>query len=123
MIKTRKVKDIKECAINRKLNFEYYEHCLEDQTLFKLTKINHLEKNKLDVDSLRGNHKESITSDKFILKPQQTFRSEKLNVFAEEVNKIATSANNNERIQSIDSIEIYAYETSKDLLCKKEVIK
>ena len=85
------------------------EHCLN------LQKINQLEKNKLDVDSLRGNHKEPITSDKLILKPQQTFRSEKLNVFAEEVNKIATSANNNERIQSIDSIEIYAYETSKDL--------
>ena len=75
------------------------------------------------MDSLRGNYEESIKSSKLILKPQQTFRSEKLNVFTEEVNKIAISTNDNKRIQSIDSIEIYAYGTSKDLLCKREVIK
>ena len=31
--------------------------------------------------------------------------------------------NNNKIIQSIDSIETYAYVTSKDLLCKKEETK
>ena len=30
------------------------------------------------------------------------------------------SANDDKRMQSIDSIEIYAYGTSKDLVCKKE---
>ena len=43
-----------------------------------------IEKNKVDVGSLRENHKEFI-----ILKSQQIFRSEKHNVFIEEVNKIA----------------------------------
>ena len=33
------------------------------------------------------------------------------------------SANDDKRMQSIDSIEIYAYGTSKDLVCKKEEIK
>ena len=44
----------------------------------------------------------------------------KNNVFTGEVNKIALSANDDKRIQSIDSLETYAYETSKDLVCKKE---
>ena len=43
-----------------------------------------IEKNKVDVGSLRENHKEFT-----ILRSQQIFRSEKHNVFIEEVNKIA----------------------------------
>ena len=33
----------------------------------------------------------------------------------------ALSPNDDKRIQSIDSIETYAYGTSKDLICEKEV--
>ena len=44
-------------------------------------------------------------------------------VFTEEVDKIALSANHDKIIPSIDSIRTYAYETSKDLVCKKEEIK
>ena len=58
-----------------------------------------------------------------MLKIRQRFRGEKHNVFTEEINKIASSSNDNKRIQSIDSIETYGYEMSKDLLCKKEGIK
>ena len=43
-------------------------------------------------------------------------------MFTEEVNKIALSANDYKRIQLIDSIETYAYGTSKGLVCKKEEI-
>ena len=42
------------------------------------------------------------------------------NAFTEEVNKIASSANDDKEIQSIDSTATYVYETSKDLVCKKE---
>ena len=45
------------------------------------------------------------------------------NVFTEEINKIALSSNDDKRIQSIDSIETYAYGTTKDLVCDKEEIK
>ena len=45
------------------------------------------------------------------------------NVFTEEINKIALSLNDDKRIQSIDSIETYAYGTSKDLLSEKKEIK
>ena len=56
------------------------------------------------MDILRENHKEFIKNNGLMLKSQQTFRCEKHDVFIEEVNKIALSANDNKRIQSIDSI-------------------
>ena len=56
-------------------------------------------------------------------KTQQRFKSERHNVFTEEINKIALSSNDDKRMQSIDSIETYAYGTNKDLVCKEEEIK
>ena len=41
--------------------------------------------------------------------------------FTEEVSKIALSAIDYKRIQSIDSIETHPYGKSKDLVCKKEI--
>ena len=54
---------------------------------------------------------------------QQRFKSERHNVFIEEINKISLSSNDVKRIQSIDSIETYAYEMNKNIVCKKEEIK
>ena len=48
---------------------------------------------------------------------------ERHNGLTEETNKIALSSNDNKRMQSIDLIETYVYETSKDLLSGKEEIK
>ena len=48
------------------------------------------------------------------------FKSEKHNVFTEEINKIALSSNDDKRMQSIDSLETYAYGTSNDLVSDKE---
>ena len=56
------------------------------------------------------------------LKPQQRCRSEKHNVFTDKVNKIALNAQDDKKIQSIDSIETYPYGTRKDLVCRKEEI-
>ena len=44
-------------------------------------------------------------------------------MFTEEVSKIALSANHDKRIQSIDSIETYAYKSNKEIINKKEEIK
>ena len=44
-------------------------------------------------------------------------------LFAEEINKIALCTNYDKRMQSIDSIETYAYGAIKDVKCKKEKIK
>ena len=61
-------------------------------------------------------------NNKLILKSQQRLKSKKQNVFTEEVNKVALSAKDDKKIQSIDKIEIYAYGTTKNLVCKKEEI-
>ena len=73
------------------------------------------------MDNLWENHKEFIKTNnvKIILKSQQWFRSKK-HVFIE-VNKIALSTNNDKNIETIDSIETYAYGMSKDIA--KEEIK
>ena len=78
----KKAKDTKKCAINRKLKFEDYKNYLEAAQI--KNKINHLEKHKINVDSLKKDHKEFTKKNKLILKTQQ-FRGKKHNVFAEEV--------------------------------------
>ena len=70
---------------------------------------------KIDIDST----KEFIKSNKTILKIQQRFKNERHTVFTVEMNRITSSLNDHERIQSIDSIETYAYGTSKYLVSDK----
>ena len=69
------------------------------------------------------NHEEFIKNNKSILKTQQRLKSERYNVSTEEINKTALSSNDDKRMESIDSIETYAYGTSKDQINEKEVIK
>ena len=83
----KKAKDAKMYAIIRKLKFQDYKNCLEAAQIDN--KINHLEKNKIYVDSL----KEFIKNDKVILKTQQRYKSETHNDFTEEITKIALSSN------------------------------
>ena len=45
-----------QCIIKWKLIFENYKHCLEATQL--KNKINQVEKNLVDVDTLKENHKE-----------------------------------------------------------------
>ena len=80
-------------------------------------------KKKLNVDSLRENHKEFIKSSKLIQKKQQRFKSERYNFLTEDINKIALSLNVYKRMQSIDSMGTNISRTSKDLLSEKEGIK
>ena len=47
----KKVKGTKKCVIRRKLKFQNYKKCLEATQLEN--KINHLEKNKINIDSLK----------------------------------------------------------------------
>ena len=43
--------------------------------------------------------------------------------FTEIINKIALNSNGDNRMQSIDLTETYAYGMGKDLICKKEKTK
>ena len=71
-MKIKKAKGTKKYVIKRKLKFEDYKNCLKATKLEKKKKEKKKEKNKVDVGSLRENHKEFI-----ILRSQQIFRSEK----------------------------------------------
>ena len=48
----KKAKSTKKCVIKIKLKFENYKNCLEATQLEN--KTNHLEKNEIDVDSLKN---------------------------------------------------------------------
>ena len=51
IVKVKKAKGTKKCAMKRKIKFENYKNCLEaTQTE---NKTNHLEKNQIDIDSLK----------------------------------------------------------------------
>ena len=63
------------------------------------------------------NHKKSIRNNKSILKHNKDFKGKSYNVFTEEINKVALSSNDDNRMQT------YAYGTSKDLVSEKEEIK
>ena len=67
--------------------------------------------------------KKIVRNNKLIRKTQQRFKSERHNVFTEEINKIALSSFDGKRMRSFDSRQTYAYGTSEDLICKIEKIK
>ena len=61
LMKDKKAKGTKKCVIKRKLKFQDYKNSLEEAQTE--TEMNHLEKYKIDVDSL----KEFIKNNKLIL--------------------------------------------------------
>ena len=100
-----KVKEI----IKINLKFINYKNCLKASKIVNI--INYLEKKE---------DKTEFIKNRLISKTQERLKSEKYNVFTENINKIALSSNDDKRIQSIDSIETYAHGISKDLTWKKE---
>ena len=87
--KDKKVKGTKTCAIKIKLKFQNYKNCLEATQLGR--KISYIEKNDINVNSLKKDHKEFIKNNKLILKTQQSSR--KHNVFTEEINRTTLCSN------------------------------
>ena len=117
----KKAEGTEKCVIKGKPKFKDYKNCLEAAQIEN--EISHLDKNKIDIDSLTEDQKGFIKNNKLILRTQQRFKSKTHNGFIEEMNKIALSSNDDKRMQSIDSIETYAYGMNKNLVCKKEETK
>ena len=111
----------KKFVIKRIFKFENYEDCNKANQLGNI--IKYFEKNVVNTNVSRRNYEEFIKNNKFILKTQQRFKSKSHNVFTKEINKIALSPNDDKRIQSIHSIETYAYGTNKGLISKTKEIK
>ena len=109
----KKEKGSKKCVVKRKLKFQDYKNCLKASQI--INTVNYLEIKGIDVYSFKDVKKEFINN-KLLLKSQQKFKCERHNVFAEEINKIALSSNDDERIQSIDLIDTCAHGISKDLI-------
>ena len=105
--KNKKTKGTKKCVIKRKLKFEDCKNCLEATQLEN--KINYFEKNEVEVESLKKDHKELMKNNKLISKTQQRFNSARHSVFTEEINKTALSSNDNIKMQSIGLMETYAH--------------
>ena len=61
--------------------------------------------------------KNCVLNNEIILKSQQRFKSEAHNVHTEEVNKIALSSNDDQRLQNFDRITPYPYGTSAGKVC------
>ena len=79
VVKINKQRTQKKCVIKRKLKFQNYKNCLESASLDN--KIN-----KTNIDCLKKHNKKLIRNNKLILKTQQRFKSERHNVFTEEIN-------------------------------------
>ena len=56
-----------------------------------------------------NDYKDCLLNDKVVLKSQQRFKSERHNVYTENVNKIALSSNDGKRLQPFDKITTYPY--------------
>ena len=67
VVKTKKEEAQKKCVIKRKLKSKNYKNCLEATKL--KNEINYLE-NKINIVSIKENHKEFIKNKKSILKIQ-----------------------------------------------------
>ena len=93
----KKNKRLKRCVIERKINFVDYrkQNGYENEIIC-------LGQDKIDVASHIDSHEGLTENNKFILKKQQRFRSEKHNVFTKESKKIALNSDDDKRIQPID---------------------
>ena len=67
-----------------------------------------------------NDYKDCLLNYETILKSQQRFKSERHDVYTEEINKIALSSNDDKRLQTFDRITSYPYGTSARNVCKTE---
>ena len=63
-----------------------------------------------------------MLSNEIILKSKQRFKSERHDVYTEEVNKIALSSIDDKRLQTFDRITSYPYGTNAGKVCKTELL-
>ena len=69
-----------------------------------------------------GEYKDCLLNAKVVLKSQQRFKSERHDLYPEEVNKIALSSNDDKTLQTFDKITTYPYGTSAGKVCKAELL-
>ena len=68
------------------------------------------------------NHMDCLFSNDVIVKSQQRFRRIHHRVYAEEVNKITLSSNDDKRIQTFDTVTRLSYGTNVFKVCESEML-
>ena len=61
-------------------------------------------------------------NNKTIIRSQLRFKSDYLNVYNEEVNKIARNSSDNKRQQTFDRVTTYPYGTNAFKVCESEML-
>ena len=69
-----------------------------------------------------NDYKDCTLNNEFVLKSQQRFKSQRYDVYTEEINKIALSSNDDKRLQTFDRITSYPYGTSTGKVCKTDLL-
>ena len=67
------------------------------------------------------NYVDALFNDEVITRSQQRFRSDHHKVFAEEVNKMALSGNDDKGVQTFDKVTTYPYGTNTFMVCENEM--
>ena len=75
----------------------------------KLKKLKKQKKCVIKRELIFENYKDCLFNGEVILKSQQIFKSDHHKVYTEEVNKIALSSDDDNRLQTFDGIETYPY--------------
>ena len=65
------------------------------------------------------NYKDCLFNNKTVYRSQERFESYFHDVYTEEVNKIALSSNDDERLQTSDKISIHPYGTGEMMMINK----
>ena len=68
------------------------------------------------------NYTDSLFNQKIILKSQQRFKSDYLEVYREEVNKIELSSNDDKRLKTFDRITTYPHGANAFKVCESEMM-
>ena len=68
------------------------------------------------------NYKDCLINSKTVYRSQHRFKSYNHDVYTEDVNKIALSANDDKRLQTYDKIETYPYGTNAFKVCESKML-
>ena len=69
------------------------------------------------------NYTDCLVNNKNVYRSQQRFKRNHHKVYAEEINKIALSSNEDKRLQTSDRIKRYPYGKNAFKVCESEILK
>ena len=104
------------CALRAKT----YSHLMDDDS--EVEKSKGTKKCVIKRGIMFENYTDRLFNDKIILKSQQRPKGDHHKMYTEEVNKIALSSNDDNRLQTFNVIETYPYRTNASRVCESEMM-